>query len=66
IFAGFTNVDKLWIFANIAVGACAIPNLIAVLALSGVFIKLMRDYLDGHNKYSTRVIDISREYIKKV
>jgi len=26
-----------------AVGACAIPNLIAVLALSGVFIKLMRD-----------------------
>ena len=66
IFAGFTNVDKLWTFANIAVGACAIPNLIAVLALSGVFIKLMRDYLDGHNKYSTRVIDISREYIKKV
>ena len=66
IFAGFTNVDKLWTFANIAVGACAIPNLIAVLALSGVFIKLMRDYLDGHNKYSTRVIDITREYIKKV
>lgn len=65
IFAGFTNVDKLWTFANIAVGVCAIPNLIAVLALSGVFIKLMRDYLDGHNKYSTRVIDITREYIKR-
>jgi len=66
IFAGFANVDKLWTFANIAVGACAIPNLIAVLALSGVFIKLMQDYLDGHNKYSTSIIDKTGEYIKKV
>jgi len=65
IFAGFANVDKLWTFANIAVGACAIPNLIAVLALSGVFIKLMQDYLDGHNKYSTSIIDKTGEYIKR-
>ena len=40
-------MDRIWTFANIAVGACAIPNLIAVLALSGAFLALMRDYLQN-------------------
>jgi len=51
IFAGVANVDRLWIFANISVGVCAIPNLIAILALSGVFFKLMRDYITNRNAY---------------
>lgn len=64
VFAGVTNVDKLWIFANISVGVCAIPNLIAVLALSGAFFKLMRDFLSDENKYATAKIDTSKEYVK--
>lgn len=66
VFAGFADVDKLWIFANISVGVCAIPNLIAVLALSGVFFKLMKDYLRGRNEYSTRIVDSTQKYIKTV
>lgn len=65
IFAGFANVDKLWVFANISVGVCAIPNLIAVLALSGVFFKLMKDYLQGVNEYSTKIVDSTQKYVKK-
>jgi AGCS family alanine or glycine:cation symporter len=64
LFAGFANVDKLWIFANISVGVCAIPNLIAVLALSGVFFKLMKDYLQGAKEYSTKIVDSTQKYIK--
>lgn len=64
IFAGIADVDRLWIFANVAVGVCAIPNLIAVLALSGVFFKLLRDCFSGENKYATAVTDFSRNYIK--
>lgn len=64
VFAGVTNVDGLWIFANIAVGACAIPNLIALLALTGAFMLLMRDYLSGNKKYATAVIDSSHQYVK--
>ena len=64
MFAGVTNVDRLWIFANIGVGVCALPNLIAVLALSPVFFKLMRDFLDGKNVYATEKIDKSKEYAK--
>lgn len=64
VFAGFADVDKLWIFANISVGVCAIPNLIAVLALSGVFFKLMKDYLQGRNEYSTGIVDSTQKYIK--
>ena len=64
IFAGVSNVDKLWVFANISVGACAIPNLIAILALSGVFFKLMKDYLTGKNEYATEIVDSLKNYIK--
>jgi AGCS family alanine or glycine:cation symporter len=65
IFAGVTDVDRVWVFANIAVGVCAIPNLIAVLALSGAFMKLMKDYLTGGNVYATKVIDASKDYVRK-
>ncbi|MBN1223170.1 MAG: sodium:alanine symporter family protein [Candidatus Aminicenantes bacterium] len=65
VFAGVTNVDKLWVFANISVGVCAIPNLIAVLALSGAFFKLMKDCLQGQYKFATSLTDINMDYVKK-
>lgn len=65
IFAGITDVDRVWVFANIAVGVCAIPNLIAVLALSGPFLELMKDYISGENKYAAPEIDGSKAYVRK-
>jgi AGCS family alanine or glycine:cation symporter len=64
VFAGVTNVDQLWALANISVAASAIPNLIALLMLSGVFMTLMRDYLSGDARYTTRRIDASRAYVR--
>jgi AGCS family alanine or glycine:cation symporter len=64
LFAGFADVDRLWAFANIAVGACALPNLAAILALSGVFFALMKDYLEGRNAYATETTDATRAYIR--
>jgi AGCS family alanine or glycine:cation symporter len=64
IFAGIADVDKLWVFANISVGVCSLPNLVAVLALSGAFFKLMKDYLEAKNEYATRIVDSSKTYIK--
>ena len=64
VFAGVADVDRLWVFANIAVAICAIPNLIAVLSLSGAFMTLMKDYLSGRKQYATRVIDESKEYVQ--
>ena len=64
VFAGFSDVDRLWVFANIAVGACALPNLIAVLALSGAFFALMKDYMEGRNEYATEITDRTRLYIR--
>ena len=65
IFAGFADVEKLWVFANISVGVCSLPNLVALLALSGAFFKLMRDYLTDKNIYATAVVDSSKSYVKK-
>ncbi len=65
IFANVGDVDKLWVFANIAVAVCAIPNLTAILSLNKVFFKLMNDYLGGGNKYATAVIDKSKNYIRR-
>jgi len=64
VFAGFADVDKLWVFANIFVASCGIPNVIAVFVLSGVFFTLMRDYLKGTNKYATKIIDETKQYIR--
>ncbi|MDH4072288.1 MAG: amino acid carrier protein [Gammaproteobacteria bacterium] len=63
VFAGITNVDQLWALANISVAASALPNLVALLLLSGVFMTLMRDYLGGENRYTTATSDRSRQYI---
>jgi len=63
-FAGFADVDRLWVFANIAVGACALPNLIALLVLSGVFFALMKDYLEGRNAFATDITDATRRYVR--
>ena len=65
IFAGITNVDQLWQLANISVAVSAIPNLVALLFLSGVFINLMQDYISGKMKYETKLKDESKKYIKK-
>ncbi|MFC1556639.1 alanine/glycine:cation symporter family protein [candidate division KSB1 bacterium] len=64
VFAGISNVDKLWVFANIAVGICALPNLIAILALSGAFFRLMRDSLQEKNEFATEFIDVSKQYVQ--
>jgi len=64
LFAGVADVDRLWVFANLAVGSCALPNLIAVLALSGGFFVLMKDYMSGEHRYRTAVTDVSREYVR--
>lgn len=64
VFAGITNVDQLWSLANISVAASALPNLVALLLLSGVFITLMKDYLSGDNQYATKVIDRNRNYVR--
>ncbi len=64
VFAGITSVDQLWALANISVAVSALPNLVALLLLTGVFRKLMKDYLGGENKYATEKIDHSRNYIK--
>ncbi len=64
VFAGITNVDQLWALANISVAVSALPNLVALLLLSGVFVTLMRDYLSGENKYATKIVDETKDYIK--
>ncbi len=64
IFAGVADVDKLWAFANIAVVACAVPNLIGVLALRNAFFKLMKDYISGAFKYATAKTDESGAYVQ--
>jgi len=64
VFAGVANVDRLWVFANISVGVCSIPNLIAILALNGAFFKLMFDYLNNQNKFAATIIDKSKAYIQ--
>jgi len=64
VFAGVANVDQLWVLASISVVVTAVPNLFALLFLSGVFSKLMRDHLQGEHKYLTALTDDSGQYIK--
>ena len=66
VFAGIADVEKLWVFANISVGVCSLPNLVALLALSGAFFKLMKDYLTDKNKYATAIVDTQKTYVKTV
>jgi AGCS family alanine or glycine:cation symporter len=64
VFAGVAEVDRLWIFANISVGVCSLPNLIALVALSGAFFTLMKDHLENRNQFSTQVVDRERNYVR--
>ena len=64
VFAGVENVDQLWALANISVAASALPNLVALLLLSGVFLKLMRDYLSGRMDYATSKIDGTNNHVQ--
>ena len=60
VFAGVADVDRLWVFANIAVAVVSIPNLVAMLCLSGVFVILMRDEVSGERRYATARVDGQR------
>ena len=53
VVAGVADVDRLWVVANIAVAVVAIPNLVAMLCLDGVFTTLMRDEISGETAYAT-------------
>lgn len=57
--AGVADVDRMWLVANIAVAVTAIPNLLAMLSLGGVFTTLMRDELSGERAYTTAKVDES-------
>ena len=65
LFAGVAEVDRVWVFANIAVAVCALPNLVAVLLLSGAFMRLMRDYIDGSFRFAARAVDESKDWVRK-
>jgi AGCS family alanine or glycine:cation symporter len=39
------SVESVWLVVDIAAGIVAIPNLIAMLLLSGVFVKLFKEYI---------------------
>jgi len=64
LFAGVADVDRLWVFADISVAVCSLPNLVALVALNGAFFKLMKDFLDGKNKYSTVISDAEHTYVQ--
>jgi AGCS family alanine or glycine:cation symporter len=64
VFAGVADVERVWVFANIAVGVCAIPNLVAVVALSGAFLALMRDFVSGKNAYAAGTVDYTKQYVR--
>jgi len=60
VFAGamVTNTDALWLLGDIANASMAFPNLIAILALSGVVIAMHRS--NGEGEDSHPVIDKSK------
>ena len=51
VFMGaFLTVDAVWTIANICNGLMALPNIIALVALSGVVAKETKDYLEREKK----------------
>ena len=57
VVAGIADVDSLWVVANITVAVSAIPNLLAMVFLAGVFSRLMRDEVTGERAYATAKVD---------
>ncbi len=49
-FGGFLKLDLIWMIADIVNGLLALPNLIALLALSPVIIKETRQYFSKDKK----------------
>lgn len=47
---GFLELDLIWTIADIVNGLMAIPNLIALLALSPIIIAETRNYFKRKNK----------------
>lgn len=45
---GYISLETIWVIADIVNGLMAIPNLIALLALSPIIIKETKHYLDNH------------------
>ncbi|MDH3735134.1 MAG: amino acid carrier protein [Gemmatimonadota bacterium] len=66
VVAGVADVDRLWVVANIAVAAVAIPNLVAMLCLSGVFRTLQRDAISGERAYATANVDDTDEVLRGI
>ena len=51
IFVGaITELNEVWSFGSIALGVMAIPNLIALVALSGVISKITKEYYSREHK----------------
>ena len=46
----FLKLEAIWILADIVNGLMAIPNLIALIALSGVIVAETNKYMNRHNK----------------
>ena len=66
IVASVADVDRLWVVANIAVAAVAIPNLVAMLCLGGVFMTLMRDEISGERVYATANMDETESVLRGI
>ena len=51
VFIGpYMTVSAVWTIADIFNGLMAIPNMIAIFALSGVVVRETRDFFSRHNK----------------
>ncbi len=51
IFWGATNrLEVVWTFGDIGLGVMTIPNLISIIALSGVIVKMTKDYYSKEHK----------------
>ena len=51
ILGSVLSTPVVWVFAETVNGLMAIPNLIAVSALSGVFIRILKEYQEKENAY---------------
>ena len=50
VLGGFVGLEAVWILADIVNALMALPNLIALLALSPIVIGETKKYFDKHRK----------------
>ena len=50
LLGGFVSLEAVWILADIVNALMALPNLIALLALSPIVISETKKYFDQHRK----------------